>query len=80
MNVLAKGRWLAQAPGNDVHGYHISRLYSPWANIPEMIEASKAITPFAVQEFQNSDLGRPSCRPAAISRSTSSTAAAANTT
>ena len=57
MNVLAKGRWLAQAPGNDVHGYHISRLYSPWANIPEMIEASKAITPFAVQEFQNSDLG-----------------------
>jgi hypothetical protein len=58
MDVLASGRWVPQAPGNDrIHGYYLNRLYSPWANIPEMIEASRATTPFAVQEFQNSDLG-----------------------
>lgn len=58
MNVLAKGRWIAEAPGNEeIHGYYLNRLFSPWANIPEMIAASKAKTPFALQEFQNSDLG-----------------------
>ena len=64
MDVLAQGRWEATAPGNErVHGYHLSRLYSPWANIREMIEASEATTPFAVQEFQNSDLGEPFVPP-----------------
>jgi hypothetical protein len=58
MDVLATGRWVPQAPGNDrIHGYYLNRLYSPWAKIAEMIEASQATTPFAVQEFQNSDLG-----------------------
>jgi hypothetical protein len=58
MNVLAKGRWIAEAPGNEeIHGYYLNRLFSPWANIREMIAASKAKTPFALQEFQNSDLG-----------------------
>jgi phage terminase large subunit GpA-like protein len=52
MNVLAKGRWIAQAPGNSaIHGYQLSRLYSPWANIPEMIEASQSTTPSGMQEF-----------------------------
>jgi hypothetical protein len=58
MDVLAPGRWVAEAPGNDrVHGYHLSRLYSPWADIAAMLEASEATTPSALQEFQNSDLG-----------------------
>ncbi len=58
MDVLRKGRWVPQAPGNDrVHGYHFSRLYLPWANIPDMIEASQATTPSALQEFHNNDLG-----------------------
>lgn len=58
MDVLRKGLWVPQAPGNDrVHGYHFSRLYLPWANIPDMIEASQATTPSALQEFHNNDLG-----------------------
>ena len=58
MDVLAPGRWIATAPGNDrIRGYHLSRLYSPWANIPQMIEASEATGLVATQEFQNSDLG-----------------------
>lgn len=58
LDVQASGRWVAQAPGNThIRGYKLSRLYSPWANIPEIIEASRATTIFAVQEFHNSDLG-----------------------
>ncbi len=64
IDVLAQGRWQAQAPGNGlVHGYHLSRLYSPWANIREMIEASEATTPSALLEFQNSDLGEAFAPP-----------------
>jgi len=64
INVLAKGRWVAAPPESSaVHGYHLSRLYSPWANIPAMIEASQATTPLALQEFYNSDLGEPYVAP-----------------
>ena len=64
MDVTAPGRWIAMAPGNTaIHGYHLSRLYLPWANIPEIIEASEARAPLAVQEFQNSDLGETYAPP-----------------
>ena len=60
MDVLKKGRWVTEAPGNTlVRGYHLSRLYSPWANIPAMIVASQSPTPRRQQEFLNSDLGEP---------------------
>lgn len=53
-----EGRWAPSAPSNiDIRGYHLSRLYSPWLNLAQMIEASGASTPSALQEFQNSDLG-----------------------
>ena len=58
MKVDAKGRWVAEAPGNAmVRGYHLSRLYSPWADIGAMIAASQSPTPRGQQEFRNSDLG-----------------------
>ena len=58
MNTAAVGRWVAAAPGNDqMHGYHLNRLYSPWLDLPTMIEASYGTTPAEIQEFQNSDLG-----------------------
>ena len=48
----------SRAPGNtDIRGYHLSRLYSPWANLAAMVRASAADTPAALQEFHNSDLG-----------------------
>jgi hypothetical protein len=54
----SEGQWVASAPGNArIRGYHLSRLYSPWLDLREMIEASGATTPSALQEFQNSDLG-----------------------
>ena len=64
MDVRATGRWISQAPGNErIHGYHLSRLYSPWANIGDMVEASQATTPAALLEFQNSDLGEAFAPP-----------------
>jgi hypothetical protein len=58
LNVLAKGRWIASAPGNTWgHGYKLNRLYSPWVKLADMIEASQSTTPWGMQEFQNSDLG-----------------------
>ena len=57
LDLSSPGYWEAARPGNEIHGYHLSRLYSPWVNLRAMIEASEATTPAALQEFQNSDLG-----------------------
>ncbi len=58
MDLWAEGRWEAEAPGNDgVRGYHLSRLYAPWAIISAMIEASEQTSAAEVQSFQNADLG-----------------------
>jgi len=46
------------APSNDqIRGYHINRLYSPLANIRQMIYESQATTPAARQLFANAVLG-----------------------
>ena len=66
LDVLVEGAWRAEAPGNaDIHGYHLSRLYSPWANLPAMIAASQAETPAGLQAFHNSDLGEVFSPPGA---------------
>jgi hypothetical protein len=53
----APGEWEPARPGNDIHGYHLNRLYSPWADLQAMVRASRATTPAALREFHNSDLG-----------------------
>jgi hypothetical protein len=64
LDVLMEGQWVAAAPGNDgIRGYRVSRLYSPWCDIPAMVEASEATTPVAVQQFHNADLGQPFSPP-----------------
>ena len=58
LDLYAPGEWRPAAPGNSaIRGYHLNRLYSPLANIRQMIEASQATTPSGLQEFHNSDLG-----------------------
>jgi hypothetical protein len=57
LDLLAEGQWVAEKPGNPIRGYHLSRLYSPWANLGAMVEASRAGTPGELQEFYNADLG-----------------------
>ena len=66
MDLLVEGTWRAEAPGNaDIHGYHLGRLYRPWANLPAMIAASQAETPAGRQAFHNSDLGEVFSPPGA---------------
>lgn len=54
---LKKGEWVAANPGREAHGYHISKLYSPFSNINELYKNS--LNPLKEQEFYNSDLGLP---------------------
>lgn len=64
IEIIQQGRWMAEAPGSSaIHGYHLSRLYAPWADIPSMITSSRATTPLVLQEFFNSDLGEAFAPP-----------------
>ena len=58
MDLWAPGHWEPMAPGNDrIHGYHLNRLYSPLANIAQMVYEGEASTPAAREEFTNAVLG-----------------------
>lgn len=58
LNLWAEGHWEAAAPSNDrIRGYHINRLYSPFANLQQIIYDSEATTPAALREFKNGVLG-----------------------
>ncbi len=57
MDLWLPGHWEPAAPGNDeIRGYHINRLYSPLANIRQMVFESQATTPAALEAFNNSVL------------------------
>lgn len=57
---LALGRWIPHNPSSDIHGYHVNKLYSPRANMKEMLRKSIAFDdPEALQSFYNADLGVP---------------------
>ena len=63
MDVMKPGRWIAQAPGNRIRGYHLSRLYAPWVNLQQMLEASDNPGLHGTREFYNSDLGEVFAEP-----------------
>ena len=52
------GEWIAAHPGRRVHGYHVSRLLSPFVNLVDMAEDSLRISDIPkLQRFYNSGLG-----------------------
>lgn len=59
LNRLLMGEWVAKFPKNSeyCHGYHISKLFSPNADLNTMWLDSH--NPLKEQEFYNSDLGMP---------------------
>ena len=59
LDTAESGRWVAHAPGNEIRGYHLSRLNAPWLDVLALVEASASPTPLGQQEFHNSDLGEP---------------------
>lgn len=50
-----KGKWVAQAPGKKVSGYHISHLIAPWKTADEIITDSEGDQEY----FYNFVLGEP---------------------
>lgn len=57
---LSEGRWIPHNPTSDIHGYHVSKLYAPRANLTEMLrQFLKVDDPEAMQSFYNADLGLP---------------------
>lgn len=60
MDRLAKGEWVAHNRNAYSHGYHISKLYSPRADLEAMARKSVNLTEDgAIQSFYNADLGIP---------------------
>jgi len=59
LNRLSVGEWVAKLTKNSdyCHGYHISKLFAPTANLNDMMLDSK--NPVKEQEFWNSDMGLP---------------------
>jgi len=55
----ARAQWVVKFPKNSdyCHGYSISKLFAPNANLNQMMKDS--MNPLKEQEFNNSDLGRP---------------------
>jgi len=57
LDVKGEGRWEPQAPGNtEIHGYKLSQLYSPMADISRLVAASKSSSLHGHQQFMNMDL------------------------
>ncbi len=50
-----KGKWVAQEPGKEVSGYHISLLMAPWITADEIIKDSEGDQEY----FSNFILGEP---------------------
>ena len=57
---LAVGEWISHQPDNYAHGYQISKLYSPRANLPAIARkyANQADSE-TIQSFWNADMGIP---------------------
>lgn len=57
---LAKGEWVAENQGHYVHGYQISKLYAPRANLVEVaLKFLEISDPEKAESFYNADLGMP---------------------
>ena len=54
-----KGRWISQNPESGRRGYFMSKMYSPYLDIKEMVVDSKKASEFEIQQFHNQDLGIP---------------------
>lgn len=54
-----EGRWVPTYNGRKIRGYHINKLFCERTDLEELIENSKKIAQFELQEFYNSDLGLP---------------------
>ncbi len=65
LNRLAAGEWVAEQPGAERHGYHVTKLLSPRADLKALatlgyrIQRRDETDQHTIQQFYNQDLGVP---------------------
>jgi len=57
LNRLGPGEWVAQMPGRDTAGFHLTKLFSPTASLAELIENLQTTDETKRREAFNQDLG-----------------------
>lgn len=58
-NRLGAGEWVAAYPGRDVAGYHVTKLFSPLANLLDIVKRLQSTNETERRETFNQDLGLP---------------------
>lgn len=56
---LGPGEWVATWPGREVHGYHLTKLFSGRVNLLEVVRALDTVDETKRREAFNQDLGEP---------------------
>lgn len=59
LNRLGAGRWVATYPDRDRVGYHLSRLFSHYANLRDILKNLQTTDETKRKETYNQDLGEP---------------------
>jgi hypothetical protein len=59
LNHLAPGRWVPRFPHRDVHGYHLTKLFSPLARLLDIVLGLRETDETKRKECVNQDLGEP---------------------
>ena len=68
---LANGRWVPRNPKSGVAGWHVSKLMSSRASLPELVQSSRKRTEVEIAAFWNMDMGLPySPKGAGVTRET----------
>lgn len=55
----AAGQWVARYPGREIHGYHLTKLFSPMARLLDIVRALQETDESKRKETVNQDLGEP---------------------
>jgi len=56
---LGPGEWVAQAPGREIVGYHLTKLFSPLTPLLDVVRALDTVDETKRRETYNQDLGEP---------------------
>lgn len=57
MDRLAMGTWVAQHPGRDIAGFHVTKLFSPRADLLAMVQGLQTTDETKRREAENQDWG-----------------------
>lgn len=59
LNRLADGEWVAAYPGRDIAGFHLTKLFSPTAQLDQLVRGLITTDETRRREAFNQDLGEP---------------------